>query len=186
VLQFPPMDTSHEHLGSNAIIQCRAVAPAANNVAKPAKPAYRRNLPHLQPSGSTLFITITTYRRWVMPAEARDIVLEHCMRENGTRLNMYGIVVMPDHVHMIAAPLRDAVGNIFGIAQILHSIKSVTSHRINKLLSRRGPVWQHESFDHVLRSSESLAEKVLYICLNPIRKGLVKSEMEYPWLWRAM
>jgi REP element-mobilizing transposase RayT len=174
------MDTTHEHLENKAVIH------GVSTIAKPAKPAYRRNLPHLQPLSSTLFVTFITYQRSIMPAEARNIVLEHCLAENGTRLSMHGIVIMPDHVHMICTPLCDDSGNVFGIAQILHSIKGVTAHRINKLLSSRGPVWQHESFDHVLRSNDSLAEKVQYICLNPIRKGLVKSEADYPWLWRPM
>jgi putative transposase len=46
-------------------------------------------------------------------------------------------------------------------------------------------VWQDEFFDHVLRCNESLAEKVDYLCQNPVRAGLVKAEADYPWLWRG-
>ena len=60
----------------------------------------------------------------------------------------------------------------------------VSSHSVSKALRRAGPVWQKESFDHVLRSDEGLREKVDYICLNPVRKGLVRDADEYPWLWR--
>ena len=54
------------------------------------------------------------------------------------------------------------------------------------LLGRSGAVWQEESFDHVLRSNESLAEKVEYVCRNPVRAGLVASVGEYPWLWKGL
>jgi hypothetical protein len=41
----------------------------------------------------------------------------------------------------------------------------------------------------ILRSclaiNDSLAEKVDYICQNPVRAGLVKVEGEYRWLWRG-
>ena len=38
-----------------------------------------------------------------------------------------------------------------------------------------------ESFDHVLRCDEGIQAKVDYICQNPVRKGLVASERDYPW-----
>ena len=44
-------------------------------------------------------------------------------------------------------------------------------------------MWQEESFDHVVRSNESLENKIEYIRQNPVRRGLVKSPEEYPWLW---
>ena len=46
-------------------------------------------------------------------------------------------------------------------------IKGVSARNVNKLLDRSGPVWQEESFDHVLRSTESFAEKLEYIRQNP-------------------
>ena len=51
------------------------------------------------------------------------------------------------------------------------------------MLRLSGPVWQEESFDHVLRSDESLKEKCEYIRQNPVRKGLVMRPEEYRWLW---
>jgi hypothetical protein len=46
-------------------------------------------------------------------------------------------------------------------------------------------VWQEESFDHVLRSNESFAEKLEYIRQNPVRRGLVQKSEDYRWLWIA-
>jgi len=40
--------------------------------------------------------------------------------------------------------------------------------------------WQQEWFDHVLRSNESLEEKVAYICNNPVRAGLVSEPESIP------
>jgi REP element-mobilizing transposase RayT len=91
---------------------------------------------------------------------------------------------MPDHVHMIFTPLKDTDGNPFGLAEIMNGIKGASAHSLNKALNRSGPVWQFESFDHVLRSDEKIASKVEYICDNPVRKGLVNQKDDYPWLWR--
>jgi REP element-mobilizing transposase RayT len=92
---------------------------------------------------------------------------------------------MPDHVHLILSPLRDCEGWLFSLPEIMRLIKGRSANRVNQLMGRSGPVWQDESFDHVLRGNESLAEKVEYVCANPVRQGLVARAEEYPWLWKG-
>jgi REP element-mobilizing transposase RayT len=145
-----------------------------------AKYDYRRRLPHLQKSDAELFITFCTSGRLVLPAEARDLVFEHCLREE--RIRLLAAVVMPDHVHLMLVPRRDESGWPFPLVDILQCLKSVSAHRINKLLKRSGPVWEEESFDHVLRSNESLKMKCEYIRQNPVVAGLVQRPEEYRWL----
>jgi len=155
-----------------------------NPLAKPAASKYLRNLPHFQVEGKSLFITFCTRDHWILPETVRGLVVNHCLHDHGIKLQMHGLVVMPDHVHMIFTPGIDPAGNPFGLAEIMNGIKGSSAHSINRTLDRRGPVWQHESFDHVLRSDENLHDKVEYLCQNPVRKGLVLNENDYPWLWR--
>ena len=54
---------------------------------------------------------------------------------------------------------------------------------VNRLLGVSGPVWQEESFDHVIRGDVSLEEKIDYIRQDPVRRGLVSRPEEYRWLW---
>ncbi len=152
--------------------------------AKPTKEFYRRNLPHLQAEDKVYFVTFTTYKRWQLPESVRGLIIKHCLHDHGIKLHMFGIVVMPDHVHMIFAPLKDGSGNPFGLSEIMGGIKGASAHSINKFLNRWGRVWQDESFDHILRSDEKAESKVEYICQNPVRKGLVKEVDDYVWLWR--
>ena len=144
---------------------------------------YRRRLPHLQKADCDLFVTFRAMRNGPFPASARDLVLDHCLREHGKRVNLLAVVVMPDHVHLLLTPLRRTDGWPYPLIDILQCLKSTTAHRINKLLHRNGPVWQDESLDHVLRSDESLKEKCEYIRQNPVRRGLVKRPEDYRWLW---
>jgi REP element-mobilizing transposase RayT len=90
---------------------------------------------------------------------------------------------MPDHVHLLLTPLRNPDGWPYPLVDILQCLKSTTAHRINKLLHLNGPVWQDESLDHILRSDESLKEKLEYIRQNPVRRGLVKRPEDYRWRW---
>ena len=78
---------------------------------------------------------------------------------------------MPDHVHLLLTPLRDKDGWPFPVVDILQCLKSTMAHRINHLFGISGPVWEEESFDHVLRSDESLKEKYEYIRQNRKRTG---------------
>ncbi len=92
---------------------------------------------------------------------------------------------MPDHVHTILTPLLDTErGEVFSLTRITQAIKSASARAINQKLIRTGAVWQEESFDHVLRSSEGLDAKVEYVLQNPIRKGLVTDWHEYRWAWQ--
>src|SRR5271170_1219021 len=95
---------------------------------------------------------------------------------------LHGLVVMPDHVHLVLVALSDENGPI-SLPEILQKLKSESAHRINKLLGRKGAVWQHESFDHVLRREEGIAAKLEYMAENPVRAGLVSNTGEYRWTW---
>jgi REP element-mobilizing transposase RayT len=152
--------------------------------AKPAPRAYRRNLPHYQRAGARLYVTFVTHLRAELPAEARDIVLDHIVFEHGRRLQLHAAVVMPDHVHLLFGALTDDSGATYGLAEILSGIKGASAHRVNQLLGRRGRCWQDESFDHVLRSDEQTRAVGEYICANPVRAGLVEDLDSYRWLWR--
>jgi REP element-mobilizing transposase RayT len=150
------------------------------------KPFYRRNLPHLQRDYKPHFLTFCTYHRWILPDCTRQITLDCCLHENQRTVDLHAAVVMPDHVHLIFTPLIDQVLlEVISLAQITKSIKGASAHLINRRLRRFGTVWQEESFDRVLRSSEKLDEKAQYILNNPVRKGIVSSPTEYPWLWLA-
>jgi len=149
-------------------------------------PFYRRKLPHLQRDYQPHFVTFCTHLRWILPREARAIALACCLHDNGTKIDLHAAIVMPDHVHLILTPLINYAANeMFSLAEIMDAIKGASAHKINHSLGRVGKVWQTESFDRVLRSSEKLDEKVAYILNNPVRRGLVSVPEDYPWLWSA-
>ena len=86
-------------------------------------------------------------------------------------------VVMPDHVHFFARPAVDAKSR----AVWCKTWKSITSRQIIQAMGVRPPIWQADTFDHILRNSESYAEKWAYVCANPIRAGLVAKAEDWPW-----
>ena len=145
--------------------------------------SYRRRLPHYQKPGVAVFVTFKKLLMGDFSNRARTAILDHCLYDNGKKYNLYAAVIMPNHVHLLLAPLSDQTGWPFSLASILKSLKGTSARSVNKTMGTEGHVWQEESFDHVLRSDESMAQKLEYIRQNPVRKGLVSKPEDYPWLW---
>jgi REP element-mobilizing transposase RayT len=98
-------------------------------------------------------------------------------------MQLHAVVIMPDHVHLLLTPMRNAEGWPFPLTDILKLIKGPAARSVNRLTRTSGALWQDESFDHVLRSNESFEEKLEYIRLNPVRRGIAARPEQYEWLW---
>ena len=148
----------------------------------------RRNLLRFERPWAKYAITFTTRSHRQLSTEARDIVLESLLRWKDRRYELYGACVMPDHVHFLIEPMIERDGDcgnpiFFPVSKILHSIKSFTANRINKIENSNEPVWETESFDRLIRSESDLQEKFNYISRNPWDAGVVGSDQDYQWLW---
>jgi REP element-mobilizing transposase RayT len=143
---------------------------------------YRRNLPHIESFNATYFVTFRVWKHPYLPPAARSVALRYCLFENGRRIELHACVIMPTHVHLLFTALEDERGYPFSLAAIMKSIKGVSARSINKLLKRRGQLWQDESFDRIMRVGE-FQDKLEYIITNPISAGITKKPDQYRWLW---
>jgi type I restriction enzyme R subunit len=72
------------------------------------------------------------------------------------------------------------------LVDILHSWKSFTANQINRRLGKTGQLWQHESYDHIVRHERAMEAIRRYIRENPIVAGVscaglrAKRELEAP------
>jgi len=106
----------------------------------------------------------------------------------GVRYHLLAYVVMPSHFHWLFHPLPEWEATREGTAArrtaretIMHSIKSYTGNRCNRLLERTGLFWQDESYDHVVRDDDELLRIIEYIEHNPVKAGLVSRAADWPW-----
>jgi REP element-mobilizing transposase RayT len=146
---------------------------------------YRRRLPHFQEDDRAVFITFKTNGSFHLTSEQRDIALRCCLHDHGNRYQLFAAVIMSNHVHLLLRPLRDREGAPFTLREILHALKGASAHFINRETGHKGPVWQEESFDHVIRGEDDFFDKLEYIESNPVTAGAVNSSGEYNWLWVA-
>ena len=106
--------------------------------------------------------------------DVAGIVASAIRHFDGERYRLYAWCVMPNHVHVVLEPLGD-----WKLAQILHSWKSFTAHRANRLLRRSGEFWQREYYDRMLRDGREFLRAVAYVAENPRKAGL----RNWPWVW---
>ena len=143
----------------------------------------RRNLPHWQEPGRVYFLSWSCKKGLILSANQRTIVLNALRYWDSRKWEVFAAVVMPDHVHLLAQPFSHPEGGSIDLGEIIHSVKSYSAHQINRFRRRRGPVWEQERYDRVMRDEPEFLEKWQYIRNNPLKQGLVSAAEDYTWLY---
>jgi REP element-mobilizing transposase RayT len=105
-----------------------------------------------------------------------QMVQDALLRFDGSRYNLFSWVVMPNHVHSLMTRFEE-----FELSDILHSLKSFTSHEANRMLQRKGQFWIEDYFDRYIRNAEHFEKTVKYIENNPVRAGLCLEPGDWPY-----
>jgi REP element-mobilizing transposase RayT len=148
----------------------------------------RRRLPHFEKPWAIYAVTIGTRSQRCLSPNARTTVLEALRHFHQKRYELFAACVMPDHVHFLIQPWpkeNDDAGNVvfWPLNGLVHSIKSFSAHKINKIERKSGALWEKERFDRYVRSDRDLEEKFHYILRNPWDTGVVGQNEDYPWAW---
>jgi putative transposase len=127
-------------------------------------------------SGQTHFVTFGCYHRrksLSAPEAARifESALERVRR--AFELNVYGYVVMPDHVHLLVSEPQHAT-----LADAIKSLKQGVSRR---LICESAHFWQKRYYDFNIRDSEQFTEKLRYIHRNPVARDLCERPEHWEW-----
>ncbi len=153
--------------GANTFQECYLVAVPAG-------------LKRFQQSGQSRFITFSCYHRRKFlvhdgPCDLFLRCLEATRRRYGFRV--YGYVVMLEHVHLLLSE-PDLV--LLGTA--IQALKLAVVRRAPKAgWTDAPPFWQKRYYDHNVRSYEAFVEKLRYLHLNPVTRGLVAAPEQWPW-----
>jgi putative transposase len=135
-------------------------------------------LPMLFTENPVYFITGCTEKRQHLLAnnEAHEVFRQFCAtaRDRGPLVGRY--VLMPDHLHLfVCIPPGE-----MKLSMWMKSLKNTLSKHWRSQ-SIDAPHWQKGYFDHLVRSSESHAEKWKYVRENPVRAGLVAEADDWPY-----
>lgn len=123
---------------------------------------------------------------WLKEEKVAQIVQKSLHFYDNKDYDLYAYCIMPNHVHVVFKMLdieRDQDKHTYSVTKILHSIKSYTALECNKILNRKGPFWQSESYDRVIRDSDELENTIAYTLNNPVKAGLVKHWRDWPYTY---
>jgi len=132
---------------------------------------------------------------WLKDESVARKVVENLHRLDGEAFRLDAFSVMSNHVHTVFKPLLSTqeleemfdedLGFFFvtkhpGLAKIMQLLKGRTSRECNLILGRSGSFWEHESFDHVIRSGK-FDKTIRYVLNNPVKIHLVDNWQDWPW-----
>ncbi|HTX16149.1 MAG TPA: transposase [Candidatus Baltobacteraceae bacterium] len=133
--------------------------------------------------GDLHFITFSCYRRWPLlgSARARTIFVK-VLSEVRDRFafGLIGYVVMPEHVHLLISEPK--IGKPSTAMQML---KQRVSRLLNKGAGneRSHAFWETRFYDFNVRTKKKKVEKLVYMHLNPVKRGLVDQPED--WIWSS-
>lgn len=102
------------------------------------------------------------------------IVREAFKHYDGVKYILIAWVIMPNHFHILLRPFEGVA-----LEKIMHSIKSYSAQKANKLLGRSGKFWQEEYYDRYIRDARHFSATVKYIEMNPVKAKLCKSPEDW-------
>ena len=138
----------------------------------------RKKLPHEIPSwvtqGARHYITINCRERGTKNLCQAPVAIAllkggESYEELG-RWCLWVMLIMPDHLHLIAT---------FNLSQRIQSTVTAWKGYQAKTF---GVQWQTGFFEHRLRNNDEYTKKARYIRTNPVRKGLVVSVEDWPFV----
>jgi putative transposase len=151
----------------------------------PDRPNWREKLHELDRRLVGAFLE-TFWNRWqdvlddchgacvLRTAELAEIVAESLSHFDNDRYLMLDFVVMPTHVHLLAAfPDEHAMLNQ------CESWKRYTATQINRRLKQHGRFWQQDGFDHLVRNEDQFAYLRRYVAENPQKARLRPGEFKH-------
>ena len=124
------------------------------------------------------FVTFSCYQRLPLldSAGSRNIfvqILGEVRDRHGFALA--GYVVMPEHIHLlISEPVK---GTPSTVLQVLKQRVS----RLNRADHCLTQFWQPRFYDFNVWSQKKKVEKLQYMHMNPVKRGLVSHPKDWPW-----
>ena len=136
----------------------------------------RRVLDDIGSRSNIVFVTVTTKDRKPLLAQpdVHDLLLQIWMDSSHWLVGKY--VVMPDHVHLFAAPAGPEALNVRDWVAYWKSMAVRHWPRLDEK-----PIWQREAWDRPLRRGDSYSAKWEYVRNNPVRHGLVAQADDWPY-----
>jgi putative transposase len=138
-------------------------------------------LKRFQNTGQSHFVTFSCYhRRPLLTTEISRRSFESALERvrRNFQLRIYAYVAMPEHIHLLVS--EPQVGTL---ADALKSLKQGVSRKLITHNDRgcAEHFWQKRYYDFNIRNYPQFVEKIRYIHLNPVKRGLCARPEDWEW-----
>jgi putative transposase len=121
-----------------------------------------------------LVTAVTAQRRRLFQVKATAELLDRTILDYHSqgRFLLHAFVIMPDHFHALITPAPDV-----SLEKAMQYIKGGFSFRLKSKLD----VWMRSFNESQILSEEKFVSCLRYIEENPVRRGLVAVQIDYPF-----
>lgn len=106
------------------------------------------------------------------------------LRYDGERYRLLAWVIMPNHAHVLVELWTVPLG------RLCQAWKGAGANAVNRILGRKGELWQADYWDRHIRDEEHFRKAWRYIESNPVKAGLVAAAADWAhssanarWQW---
>lgn len=124
------------------------------------------------------FVTVNLRRNLPFLDQGEFLLVIEALEESRRRERflLCGYVLMPDHWHALLG-----VPYPLSISRAVQSVKWQAARELNRRRGTTGAIWQHQFWDRFVRHAREFNDRLMYMHLNPVRKGLVKRPEDWRW-----
>jgi putative transposase len=142
-------------------------------------PHYPKHLSTFDYRGShRYFLTFCTWERARHFTDRRHVAIVSEQFQRASCEQAFAIIAycfMPDHVHLLVAGEREDAD----LKRFSKLAKQYSGFYFRRSTGRA--LWQRYGFERALRNEERTATVARYVVANPVRAGLVRAPVEYPF-----
>jgi REP element-mobilizing transposase RayT len=127
--------------------------------------------------------------RWLENHEVAKVVANKISDMDNLRYKLFAYCIMPNHVHLIIEPyqvqqLKHRGKSVnYPVTETMRLLKGSTARECNIALKRNGSFWQHESYDHFIRSEKEFERTIKYVLHNPVKAGSVQDWTDWKFTY---
>ncbi|MFA5959287.1 MAG: transposase [Tatlockia sp.] len=136
---------------------------------------------------ASYFLTLTLQDRQsnLLISKINQLRIAFLQSQKNHPFTIDGIVVLPDHLHLIMTLPNDEVN----YSQRIGFIKSAFSRQFepgevinsSKKSKRERGIWQRRFWEHTIRNEQDYINHMNYLYYNPVKHGYVKTPLQWQY-----
>ena len=125
-------------------------------------------------------------------AGAALAVLRRVGLYHGELYHCHAACVMSNHLHLLLDlsvqlpegwAFGEEIPDYHSLAEVMRKIKGGSANVVNRLVGRKGPLWEKGYYDRFIRSVRHFRQAYGYILNNPVKAGVVRDWRDYPYIF---